>query len=98
MHRTTIRLNEHLLIQVKEFAVQNRKSFTAVVEEALRAHLAAPAQGAAAQRRRIRLPTSKQKGGFAPGIKTWADVKRVLQEEEIEHFKRVMRDDAAPGR
>lgn len=98
MHRTTIRLDEHLLVQVKEYAISHRKSFTAVVEEALRAHLATPAQASAAQRRRVRLPVSKQKGGFAPGIKTWADVKRVLEEEEIEHFLRVMRDDAAARR
>ncbi len=98
MHRTTIRMDEHLLVRVKEYAVAQQKSFTAVVEEALRA-LLAPAVGTSARRRpRLRLPVSKQKGGFAPGIKNWADVKRVLEEEETEKFKRVMREDAAHRR
>ena len=97
MERTTIRLEEHLLIRVKEFAVSQRKSFTAVVTDALQAHLASDQQSASTQRR-LRLPTSKQKGGFAPGINTWDDVKRVLEEEEIENFKRVMHEDATRGR
>jgi Arc/MetJ family transcription regulator len=97
MERTTIRLDEHLLIEVKAYAVSQRKSFTAVVTEALRAHLAADKQKPAA-RRRVRLPVSKQKGGFAPGIESWADVKRVLEEEEIANFKRVMQQDAASRR
>ena len=98
MERTTIRLEEHLLIRVKELAVSQRKSFTAVVTDALRAHLASGQQSTSARRARVRLPVSKQKGGFAPGIKTWEDVKRVLEEEEIEKFKRVMREDATRRR
>lgn len=98
MQRTTIRLDEHLLLSVKEYAIAQRKSFTAVVTDALRAHIAGDQQIAAARRTRVRLPVSKQKGGFAPGIETWDDVKRVLEEEEIEKFKRVMRDDAARRR
>ena len=98
MERTTIRLDEHLLIRVKEFAVSQRKSFTAVVTDALRAHLASDQQSGLARRGRVRLPVSKKKGGFAPGIKTWDDVKRVLEAEEIENFKRVMREDATRGR
>lgn len=98
MERTTIRLDEHLLIRVKEFAISHRKSFTAVVTDALRAHLASDQHNAPARRARLRLPVSKQKGGFAPGIKTWEDVKRVLEEEEIEKFKRVMREDATRRR
>ena len=98
MERTTIRLDEHLLIRVKEFAVTQRKSFTAVVTDALQAHLASDQQSASTQRGRLRLPTSKQKGGFAPGINTWDDVKRVLEEEEIENLKRVMHEDATRGR
>lgn len=98
MQRTTIRLEEHLLVRVKEFAVSQRKSFTAVVTEALRAHLTADQQTTGPARRRLRLPVSKQKGGFAPGIETWTDVKRVLEEQEIEKFQRVTREDAAGRR
>ena len=98
MQRTTIRLEEHLLVQVKEYAVAQRKSFTTVVTEALHAHLASRGQNTGARRARVRLPVSKQKGGFAPGIETWDDVKRVLEDEEIENFKRVAREDAARRR
>ena len=98
MQRTTIRLDEHLLIQVKEYAVTQRKSFTTVVTEALHAHLAFQAQNAGSRRARVRLPVSKQKGGFAPGIEAWDDVKRVLEEQEIETFRRVAAEDAARRR
>ena len=98
MQRTTIRLDEHLLIQVKAYAVAHRKSFTTVVTEALHAHLSSQAQNAGARRPRVRLPVSKQKGGFAPGIESWDDVKRVLEEEEIENFRRVARENATRGR
>ncbi len=96
--RTTIRLDEHLLIQVKEYAVSHGKTFTAVVEEALRDHLTPPTLARTAKKQRVRLPVSKSKGGFAPGIKTWDDAKRVLEREEVENFRRILRDDAAPGR
>jgi hypothetical protein len=98
MERTTIRLDEHLLIRAKEFAVRQQKSFTAVVTEALRAHIASDQRSASPRRARIRLPVSKQKGGFAPGIETWDDVKRVLEDDDIEKFKRVMAEDAASRR
>ena len=97
MHRTTIRLDEHLLVQVKAYAVERRKSLTAVIEEALRVHLAHAATSAK-PRQRLTLPVSKQRGGFAPGIKTWDDVKRVLDEEEIENLQRITREDAARRR
>ena len=94
MHRTTIRLNEHLLIEVKEYAVRRQLSLTAVVEEALRSHLARSAGASGPKKRRVKFPTFKG-SGYQPGIETWDDVKRVLEEQEIEKFKRVMRDDAA---
>jgi hypothetical protein len=94
MHRTTIRLNEHLLIEVKEYAVRRRVSVTAVIEEALRSHLARSAAAPAARKRRVKFPTFKG-SGYQPGIETWDDVKRVLEEQEIENFKRIMREDAA---
>ena len=94
MHRTTIRLDEHLLVEVKEYAVRRRVSVTAVIEEALRTHLARAADATAPRKRRVKFPTFKG-SGYQPGIETWEDVKRVLEQEEIEKFKRVMRDDAA---
>jgi hypothetical protein len=97
MHRTTIRLNEHLLVEVKEYAVRRRLSLTAVIEEALRTHLARSGPAASAGKRRVKFPTFKG-NGYQPGIETWDDVKRVIEEEDIEKFKRVMREDAARRR
>jgi hypothetical protein len=64
--RTTIRLNEALMRQVKRKALEQHKTFTAVVEDAL----AAWVQGgpvASRKKRRVRLPTSGG-GGLLPGV------------------------------
>ena len=97
MHRTTIRLNEHLLIEVKEYAVRRQLSLTAVIEEALRGHLARASTLPQSKARRVKLPTFRG-NGYQPGIETWDDVKRVLEEQEIETFRRVTRQDEASGR
>ncbi|HSH37953.1 MAG TPA: CopG family transcriptional regulator [Chthoniobacterales bacterium] len=67
MHRTTIRLNEHLLIEVKEYAVRRQLSLTAVIEEALRTHLARSSVSSAPKNRRVKIPTYG-KGGTLPGV------------------------------
>ena len=38
--RTTIRLDEHLLIEAKRYAAESGRTLTAVIEDALRASLA----------------------------------------------------------
>jgi len=97
MHRTTIRLNEHLLIEVKEYAVRRQLSLTAVIEEALRGHLARASGLPKSKARRSKLPTYRG-NGYQPGIETWEDVKRVLEEEEIAKFRRIAGEDAASRR
>jgi hypothetical protein len=97
MHRTTIRLDEHLLVQVKAHAVERRVSLTAVIEEALRTHLARSSSATNPRRRRVKFPSFKG-AGYAPGNKTWDDVRRVIEEEDIENHKRVTREDAARRR
>lgn len=64
--RTTIRLSEALLRQVKRKALEQHKTFTAVVEDAL----AAWVQGGPIEtnrNRRIKIPKSGQ-GGLLPGV------------------------------
>ncbi len=94
MHRTTVRLNEHLLVEVKSYAVRRRLSLTAVIEEALRTHLARDSALPPAKKRRVKFPTFKGRG-YQPGIETWQDLKRVADEQQLTQFKRVMRQDAA---
>ena len=67
MHRTTIRLNDELLIDVKEYAVRRQLSLTAVIEEALRSHLARASSSSPAKTRRVKIPTYG-KGGTLPGV------------------------------
>lgn len=64
--RTTIRLSETLLRQVKRKALEQRKTFTAVVEDALSAWLHNPPRRAAGKVR-VRLPESGS-GGILPGV------------------------------
>jgi ribbon-helix-helix CopG family protein len=64
--RTTIRLNEALLRQVKRKALAQHKTFTAVVEDAL----AAWVQGGPIEsnrNRKVSFPKSG-KGGLLPGV------------------------------
>jgi hypothetical protein len=64
--RTTIRLNDALFRQVKRKALEQHKTFTAVVEDALTAWV----QGGlteANKNRRISLPKGG-KGGVLPGV------------------------------
>jgi hypothetical protein len=97
MHRTTIRLNEHLLIDAKAYAVRRRLSLTAVIEEALRSLLARAPALRRSKSRRVKFPTFKGRG-YQPGIKTWDDVKRAFEKQEIANFRRVTRENAARRR
>lgn len=97
MHRTTVRLDKHLLVEVKTYAGRRGLSLRGVIEEALRSLLSRAASPGQKKPRRVKLPTFKGRG-FQPGIKDWDDVKRVLEEEEIGHFKRLMSENAATRR
>ena len=64
--RTTIRLNQSLMKQVKRKALEQQKTFTAVVEEALASWI----QGGpidAKKKPRVKLPKAG-KGGLLPGV------------------------------
>lgn len=63
--RTTIRLDDKLLHQVKIFAARSGKSLTSVIEDALREMLSR--QNAQKQRKPVKLPTFKG-DGLQPGI------------------------------
>jgi hypothetical protein len=64
--RTTVRLKDDLLKQAKRRAVETHRSFTAFLEDAIRASLA-PRAPAKSPRQKIDLPVSG-KGGTRPGI------------------------------
>ena len=62
--RTTINLDDHLLVQIKEFAAKNGQTMTSVIEDALR-RVVSPRETIG--RKKIHLTTVNGKG-IRPGI------------------------------
>jgi hypothetical protein len=65
MRRTTLRLNDNLLVEAKKLAASTGRTLTAVIEDALRAALAR--HGQPRPRRRPTLTTFKGRG-LLPGV------------------------------
>lgn len=63
--RTTIRLDDELLTEAKQVAIKTNRTLTAVIEDALRQHLAQ--QEALEQRQPVRLKTVDGRGPL-PGV------------------------------
>ena len=63
--KTTIRLDDQLLAEVKQIADQSSRTMTSVIEDALREMVARRRQ--MAQRPQVRLPTFGGKG-LLPGV------------------------------
>lgn len=54
--RTTVDLADHLLLQAKQLAAAKRSTLTAVLEDSLRAYLAAESHATVQRKGRFRLP------------------------------------------
>lgn len=66
--RTTVRLEDHLLRKVKQYAVRHGKTMTVVFREALQAYIARPARPARpGEEAGLELPRSGH-GGTLPGV------------------------------
>lgn len=63
--RTTVNIDEQLLVEAKTVAARSGRTLTAVIEDALRASLARQRAREAGQR--VRLPTHAG-GGVRPGV------------------------------
>jgi len=63
--RTTVRLDERLLAEVKKYAAESGRTLTAVLADALRETLAR--RGARGKRKPVRLRTAKG-NGLRPGV------------------------------
>ncbi|PYV20348.1 MAG: DUF2191 domain-containing protein [Acidobacteria bacterium] len=64
--RTTVRLDEALLRQVKQEAQKRGETLTSMLEQGLRLVLAASRSRPA--RKRVKLPVSRSGGGTLPGV------------------------------
>ncbi|MEV4361401.1 hypothetical protein ACWEPL_41430 [Nonomuraea sp. NPDC004186] len=84
-----MRIDETLLNEAKAYAARNGRSLNSVMEDALRQLLNRSAE--LAERPRIELPVS----GSAAGPKlTWAEIKEILEQEDIERVMRTCHADA----
>lgn len=63
--RITVRLDDDLLVRVRQHAAEERTTFTQIVDEALRDLLRR--KGASAEERRLPLPTFEGRG-LQPGV------------------------------
>lgn len=63
--KTTLDLNDRLLVDAKSLAAQQRTSLTQLIEEGLQMRLRAQAEP---RRGKVRLPVFKGRGGLIPGI------------------------------
>jgi hypothetical protein len=64
--RTTVRLDESLLLKAKQEARKRGETLTSLMERGLR--LAISGSHKRARRARVRLPTSRAAGGVRPGV------------------------------
>jgi hypothetical protein len=94
MRRTTVRIEDELFADVKAFAAQRHRSLNSVIEDALRQLLNRARQ--AGRGPRVELPVFGGKPGLRPGVELTPEyIKEFLYSEDIEHFLKVQRDEAA---
>ncbi|WP_297480804.1 hypothetical protein [Ferrovum sp.] len=75
--RTTLDIDDGLLIQAKQFAAGNRTSLTRLIEEGLSLRLQA-AQAVTSDRARCALPVYAGQGGLQPTIKNTLSQRALL--------------------
>jgi hypothetical protein len=86
---TTVRLSDSLLARAKKKARERKTTVTALLEEGLLTVL--EDRPAAAERRRVKLPVSKAKGGLLPGADP-AKLSTYVQElEDIAYIEKLKR-------
>jgi hypothetical protein len=91
MGRTTFRIDEEILGEVKALAARQHRSLNSVMEEALRRMLTSAQE----LEDRPRVDVVTWDGGIAPGAELGPGaIKEHLAEEDARGFLRVMADDA----
>jgi predicted transcriptional regulator len=90
LYRTTVRIDDELLAELKALAARQHRTLNSVMEEAFRRMIAAAHEQE--QRPWVSLPTS----GPTQGGRhlTPEEIKEVLAQQDIEHFLEVTADEA----
>jgi pyruvate-formate lyase-activating enzyme len=89
LYRTTVRIDDELLAELKALAARQHRTLNSVMEEAFRRMITAAAQEA--QRPRVELPTWGNPGD--PHL-SWEEIKEFIAQEDTRHFLEVQADDA----
>lgn len=89
LYRTTVRIDDELLAELKALAARQHRTLNSVMEEAFRRMIATANEQE--QRPRVKLTTY---GGKGPHL-TPQQIKEILAQQDIEHFLEVTADDAA---
>jgi hypothetical protein len=89
LYRTTVRIDDELLAELKALAARQHRTLNSVMEEAFRRMITAAKEQE--QRPRVTLPTWGNPGD--PYL-TWEEIKEIINQEDAEHFVEVQADDA----
>lgn len=81
LYRTTVRIDDELLADLKALAARQHRTLNSVMEEAFRRMIAAAREQE--QRPKVELPTSGRPGDPHP---TWAEIEEILEQEDIERY------------
>jgi hypothetical protein len=91
--RTTVRLDDQLLAEVKAYAAKNGRSLNSVMEDALMQMLQRVREGH--ERARIDLPIFDGRPGYQPGIDPDMDITRIADDLDTQDMAERAGDDAA---
>jgi hypothetical protein len=89
LYRTTVRIDDELLAELKALAARQHRTLNSVMEEAFRRMLTAAREQE--QRTRVELPTWGTPGD--PHL-TWDQIKDIIDQEDVEHYLEVAADEA----
>ena len=92
LYRTTVRLDEELIAELKALAARQHRTLNSVMEEAFRRMIATAQEPG--QRPRVELPTSGDPSQRPLIDISPAGLKKFLEDEDIAHFLEATADDA----
>lgn len=84
--QTTLRFDEALMRRIKAEAAHKGMTLTRYIEDALRERLRHGGPAKREPRRKVKLPVSRAKGGFAPGVTDLKQARAGADDAEGDRF------------